>query len=100
MRSSNLSLISRNRSAFVGCSGVAFDFDANKFGMMRNLLRGDALRVFDLEAARFNVENDANFTTITHKLVEYLLPPNALITQKRYMRRFMRKAKATTIREF
>ena len=72
----------------------------NKFGMMRNLLRGDALRVFDQEANKMSDKNDANFTKVSNSLVEYFFPPNALITQKRYMRRFMRKSKATTIREF
>ena len=73
---------------------------ANKFGMMRNLLRGDALRVFDKEETSLGAQTDANFVAITNSLVEYFFPPNALITQKRYMRRFMRKSRETKIRDF
>ena len=73
---------------------------ANKYGMMRNLLRGDALRVFDQGARTFGEENAENFAKVTNKLIEYFFPPNALVTQKRYMRRFMRKSRGMTIREF
>ena len=72
----------------------------NKYGMMRNLLRGDALRVFDQGARTFGEENAENFAKVTNKLIEYFFPSNALVTQKRYMRRFMRKSRGMTIREF
>ena len=73
---------------------------ANKFGMMRNLLRGDALRVFEGAATIAIGEADLTLLACKQALIKYFFPKNALAIQKRYMRRFMRKPKHSTICEF
>ena len=73
----------------------------DKFGMMRNLLRGDALRVFESEAVtQLAGETDATFLACKQAVIKYSFPKNALAIQKRYMRRFMRKPRHATVREF
>jgi hypothetical protein len=72
----------------------------DKFGMMRNLLREDCLRVFEQGAVEAGEVSDQSFLTCVHKLVTYCFPKNALAIQKRYMRRFLRKPRDMKIREF
>ena len=45
-------------------------------------------------------ETDLTFLACKQALIKYFFPKNALAIQKRYMRRFMRKPKHSTIREF
>ena len=46
----------------------------DKFGMMRNLLRGDCLSVFEQRAVEAGEVSDESFLACTHKLVTYCFP--------------------------
>ena len=72
----------------------------DKFGMMRNLLRSDCLRVFNQGAVEAGEVSDESFLACTHKLVTYCFPKNGLAIQKRYMRRFIRKPLDMKVRDF
>ena len=73
----------------------------NKLNMARNLLAGEALRVFNNKAEGINdpvTEDDVE--TILQELFKHFFPQKALARQKRYMRRNLRKPRSMKIREF
>ena len=78
----------------------------NKFSMARRLLAGDSLSHFDrkaetlVDADNNVVESEANFKLAIRAVTETILNKKALLTQKRYMRRILRKPKTMTIRMY
>ena len=71
-----------------------------QYALLRQLLQGDALAAFD-KAAKDNVtETVENYKKCVQGLIEHVFPRKALATQKRYMRRFLRKPRDMKIREF
>ena len=78
----------------------------NKFSMTRRLLVGDSLSHFDRKAETFKddngnpVETEANFKSSLRAVTETILNKKALLTQKRYMRRILRKPKDMTTRMY
>ena len=78
----------------------------NKFSMARRLLAGDSLSHFDRKAETLVngdnnvVESEANFKLAIRAVTETILNRKALLTQKRYMRRILRKPKGMTIRMY
>jgi hypothetical protein len=72
----------------------------NKYAMVRRLLEGDALAVFNKKASELQDETDANFTAVLQAVTTHVFPQRALAYQKRYMRRYMRKPRTMTTREF
>ena len=75
-----------------------------QFAMTRTLLRGDALRIFDLEKGNLigpeDAETPAALTRVINALGTVVFPTRALVKQKRYMRRFLRKPLANSWRQF
>jgi hypothetical protein len=71
-----------------------------KYAMIRRLILGDTLAVFNKAATTQGAENNANFEIVMQAVTAHVFPQRALNYQKRYMRRFMRKPKTMSIREF
>jgi hypothetical protein len=71
-----------------------------RFATMRNLLQGEALRVFERESTKHSGETLQSFTEVMQGLTTYFLPTHALSTQKRFMRRYLLKPRGSKIREF
>ena len=71
-----------------------------RFAMMRNLLYGEAQRVFEQESRKASGETIESFTGVINNLASYFLPVHALPTQKRYMRRYLLKPRGCKIREY
>jgi len=72
-----------------------------KAAVFKNLIRGEALRVFENSKNKldFNANSD-DFNKAVQKLTEYFFPVRALETQKRYMRCSLLKARKQRTREF
>jgi hypothetical protein len=72
----------------------------NCFNILRGLLQGDPLAAFNRAALINGDDTEHSFKLNIHALVEHLIPKRALVTQKRYMRRILRKPLNVTVREF
>jgi hypothetical protein len=66
----------------------------DKFTMVRRLLSGDALSVFDTFAETRNEALETDFTATMHALAMHIFPRNALANQKSWLRR-SRQARKT-----
>ena len=71
-----------------------------RFAMARNILLGEALRVFESKASTQATESVANFTECLNAVTAHHLPQKALIRQKRYLRRDVKKPREMNIRQF
>jgi hypothetical protein len=71
-----------------------------KYLMICRLIFGDTLAVFDKAAQDLVNETNANFELVLQEVTTHVFPQRALSYQKRYMRRYMRKPRAMTTREF
>lgn len=71
-----------------------------KFTMIRRLITGDTLAVFNNAAQEHGNETNATFLQCLQDVTTHIFPQRALSFQKRYMRRYMRKPKDMTTREF
>lgn len=71
-----------------------------KYTMMRRLLDGDALAAFNQAAERHGNQTNDNFAHCMEDLTTHVFPNRALAIQRRYMRRYMRKPREMTIREY
>jgi hypothetical protein len=68
-----------------------------RYGLARNLLTGDALATFSTMDGN---ETVANFDRALRRMTEHIFPARALSTQRRYMRRFLRKPRSLNTREW
>lgn len=71
-----------------------------KFTMIRRLITGDTLAVFNKAAAEHGNETNATFLRCLQDVTNHIFPQRALSFQKRYMRRYLRKPKEMSTREF
>jgi hypothetical protein len=71
-----------------------------KFTMIRRLITGDTLAVFNKAAQEHGNETNATFLRCLQDVTNHIFPQRALAFQKRYMRRYLRKPKDMTTREF
>ena len=62
-----------------------------KYALIRRLLVGDALSAFNSAAAVAGTETIPHFKTAVRGLVSHVFPARALVLQKQYMRRYLRK---------
>lgn len=69
------------------------------YAMARRLLQGDALSTFN-NAATIGNETIANYQACLRAVSNIVFPKKAAQTQKRYMRRFLRKPKTWKTREW
>jgi hypothetical protein len=81
-------------------TGQAITTGPAQFAMVRTLLRGDALRVFNNKASKLADEEPASLVLSMNELGKHVFPVRALAKQKRYMRRFIRKPLLLKAREF
>ena len=73
----------------------------NKYALIRRVLHGDALTAFDIAATEDNrTETNENFEICCRALIKHVFPRKALVTQKRWMRRFLRKPRDMKTRHF
>ncbi len=93
-------LLSFLRDIYKVIQGQAINEPTLQFTLMRKCLLGDALAAFDNAANSLEEETQENFELCKQRLIEHVLPKKALITQKRYMRRFLRKPMEVTVRDF
>ena len=71
-----------------------------KYVMIRRLIFGDTLAVFNNAAQAHGNETNANFELSLTDVSTHIFPQRALAHQKRYMRRYMRKPREVAMREF
>ena len=71
-----------------------------RYAMLRRLVLGDTLAVFNKAAAEHGNETVANFETCLQAVTKHVFPQRAMAHQKRYMRRYMRKPRDMSTREF
>ena len=71
-----------------------------KYGMARRLLDGDALAAFNQSANSFQNEDLASFKHVIAELTAHVFPNRAAQTQKRYMRRFLKKPTTMSTKAF
>ena len=69
-----------------------------RYALARRCLLGDALAAFNENAAAEETLED--FNNSLNGLIQHVFPCRAISIQKRYMRRFMRKPRSMTIRDF
>ena len=79
---------------------------SSKFAMTRRLLAGDSLTHFNSKAAEYKdddgvaMEIEDSFEAAIKSVTSTILNKKALSTQKRYMRRIVRKPKEMKIRQY
>ena len=66
----------------------------------KNLLQGDALARFENAATARGNETVTNFSQVLDDVTAHVFPARALQTQKRFMRRYLRKPEAMKTREW
>ena len=71
-----------------------------KYAMARRVLEGDALARFDAKASELASETNANFDLCINAVTSYVFPTKALQYQRRFMQRYLRKNRDSTIRKF
>ena len=72
----------------------------NRYAIARRLLQGDSLAAFNRAATQHGTETVAHFEDTLKSLKAHVFPRKALANQKRYMRRFLRKPRDLSVREF
>lgn len=81
-------------------SGLNLTSGATKYQLARQILKGDALRTFNQAATTRGDESNENFPQCLNDVTASIFPLRAAQTQKRYMRRDLRKPRSMKIREF
>jgi hypothetical protein len=71
-----------------------------KYALVRRLLIGDALTAFNSAAGAAGTETLDHFKTSVQGLVSHVFPNRALVLQKQYMRRYLRKPMEVKFRNF
>jgi len=72
----------------------------SRYALARRLLQGDALAAFNRAASARGNETIPNFKIVLQDLITHMLPRRALQTQKRFMRRELRKPYKVSVRDF
>ena len=70
------------------------------YALARRIFKGDALATFNASAAIAGAETIPNYHQAINALTRHVFPRRAYATQKRYMRRFLRKPLGTPMRDF
>jgi hypothetical protein len=71
-----------------------------RYAVIRRLLIGDALTAFNAAANSTGTETIEHFKIAVQGLVSHVFPNRALVLQKQYMRRYLRKPIGMKIRNF
>lgn len=81
-------------------SGQNITTGPERYAIYRRLLQGDALAAFDRAATKNGTETLDHLKRTVTELKTHVFPRKAVATQKRYMRRFLRKPRDMPIPEF
>mgnify|MGYP007134103953 CR=1 FL=1 len=71
-----------------------------RYQMARTLLKGEALRVFNLSTMERGTETVEHFNQVMDDVTAHFFPKKPIAKQKRYFRRQLRKPCDSTIRQF
>lgn len=71
-----------------------------QYQQVRRILQGDALATFNKAATKQGTETQAHLVLVLDAVTKHVFPVNSLQKQKRYMRRFMRKPRDMSIKEY
>ena len=71
-----------------------------KYALARRLLQGDALTTFEAKATAVGTETVPHFNECLQAVATSVFPTRAMLKQKRYMRRMLRKTKETKTRDW
>lgn len=71
-----------------------------KYSTMKRLLKGDALATFEAAEAEAGTQTTEHFEVCVKELTKHVFPARAAQLQKRFMRRYMRKPREVSIREY
>ena len=72
----------------------------NRYSLCRRLLDGEALTVFEAEASQHTTETAASCEECLRAVTKAVLPARAVIMQRRYLRRVVRKPREMKTREW
>ena len=70
------------------------------FGRTRNLVVGEAIRVFEQKNRDRGTETNMNYELVIKELTTHFFPRKEIHIQKRYLRRGLYKPRDTKIRDF
>ena len=79
------------RAILETCIGQNLTTGPQRFTLARRVLKGDALAAFNEAAVNEGAETLATFDTCLQRVTDHVFPQRSLQTQKRFMRRYMRK---------
>ena len=71
-----------------------------RYEFTERLLKGDALATFRLKTLEVGTRTVDHFDEVMARLTEHIFPVHAYREQKRFLRRFLKKPKDWTVREF
>ena len=71
-----------------------------KYTVMKRLLEGEALSVFELAETECGTQTNNNFRACINDVTKHVFPARALQSQKRFMRRFLRKPITLKTRDY
>ena len=82
-------------------NGQKLSTDTAKAAVFANMLRGEALRVFEIRRKQHTLDNTSNnFDTVVQEVTKYFFPERALIDQERFLRHYNRKKPSMMVREY
>ena len=71
-----------------------------RYELTERLLTGDALTTFKLKALEAGTRTVEHYSTAMDQLTAHIFPAHSYREQKRYMRRFLKKPRGYSVREF
>ena len=80
-------------------TGMNVTTGPNKYNMARRLLEGEALAHFNNAATNHGNKTNTNFVLCLRAVTKQVFPQQALLKQKRAIRRYMQKPMDVTIRQ-
>ena len=82
------------------CRGTNMTLAEDCRAMVRTILKGEALRIFEDGVFENHCNDMDQFDLCIQHVTTHLFPTRALVRQKRYMRRHMRKNREMSIRSY
>ena len=70
------------------------------FAIVRAILKGEALRLFESGATTHGIDNMDAFNNCLRHVTTHIFPPRALVRQKRYLQWYARKHHGISIRDY
>ena len=83
-----------------GITGQNITSGPARFQQAERSLKGECLATFKLKSTRFAQRTVPNFEVILNQMTSHIFPVNAYREQKRYLRRYVKKPKDLSVRDF